>query len=54
MFMVWMILYYYVIYFNNKDGNFNSDVVYGVFYYEIVESIIIVLGRNFYKSIKIL
>lgn len=52
MFMVWMILY--VIYFNNKDGNFNNDVVYGVFYYEIVESIIIVLERNLYKSIKIL
>lgn len=54
MFMAWTILYYYVIYLNNKDGNSNSDVVYGVLHYEIVESIITALGRNLCKSIKTL
>lgn len=49
-----ILLHYYVVYLNNKDRDSNSDVVYGVLHYEIVESIITALGINSYKSIKTL
>lgn len=41
-----ILLHYYVVYLNNKDRDSNSDVVYGVLHYEIVESIITALGIN--------
>lgn len=49
-----ILLHYYGVYLNNKDRNSNSDIVYGVLHYEIVESIITALGINPYKSIKTL
>lgn len=41
-----ILLHYYGVYLNNKDRDSNSDVVYGVLHYEIVESIITALGIN--------